>query len=254
MADVFRLRHDDTARYLGAVDADTVVEIGDLLYESGGEVLPASTLPDQGDVAANQALLAVRFAGVAMQHSDVGDTQPVRVAADGIFEFACPAGTYEVGDLVGAHPTSGGDGLLNQAVQPVARPELALGYVAQRASTPVTAVKVRLLGRLAGVLQLLRLERRQASHFEALDGAKTLAAADPRIEVLDPAGAGRDVLLPPAAASAGVDFFIRNAADADEALTLKDAEENPVATVARNQTAYVFCDGTTWRALVGQHD
>lgn len=253
MPDVFRLRHDDTARYLGAVDAETIIEIGDLLYASGGEVLPASTLPDQGHVAANQALLAARFAGVAMQHSDVGEVQPLRVAADGIFEFACPAGTYEVGDLVGGHPTAGGDGLLNQAVQRVARPELALGYVAQRASTPVTAVKVRLLGRLTGVLQLLRLEQRQVSHFEALEGTKTLRADDPRIEILDPGGATRDVLLPPAAACAGVDFLIRNAADDAESLTLKEADETPVATLARNETAYAFCDGSAWRVLVGRH-
>ena len=36
-----------------------------------------------------------------MQASDSGDTDAIRLATDGIFEFACPSGTWEVGDLVG---------------------------------------------------------------------------------------------------------------------------------------------------------
>src|SRR5262245_28274259 len=89
MADTFRLRHDDVDKFLGAVDSATAIEIGDLVYLDTDDVKPASSQTDQLSEEANQALFAARFAGVAMQASDAGDTQPIRVATDGIFEFDC---------------------------------------------------------------------------------------------------------------------------------------------------------------------
>src|SRR5688500_8873419 len=111
MADTFRLRHDDTAKITAAVDSATVIEIGDLLYLDTDDLKPASSQADQTGEEANQGLFASKFIGVAMQASDSGDTENIRVATDGVFEFACPSGTWEVGDLVGASENSGGTAL-----------------------------------------------------------------------------------------------------------------------------------------------
>jgi hypothetical protein len=254
MADAFRLRHDDTDKFLGAVDSSTVIEIGDLVYLDTDDVKPASSQADQLTEEANQALLASRFAGVAMQASDNGDTQPIRVATDGIFEFPCPSGTWEIGDLVGASENVGGDALEDQQVEAVVRPELALGYVAQREPSAVTIVKVRLLSRVAGLLQLVRLEKRQGSNVQTLAGNKTLTADDKRIQVLDPGGAGRDVTLPAEAVSTGLDFYVHNSADAAEILTIKENGGVTICTPTQNETAYVYCDGTTWRGIVGANN
>ncbi len=254
MTDTFRLRRTDTSKFLGAVASATVIEIGDLVFLQSNLLQPASGQADQGSEEANQALFASRFAGVAMQASDDGDTAEVRVAGDGVFEFACPSSAWEVGDLVGASENSGGDGLENQQVEPVGRPENAIGFVAAREAAAVTRVKVRLLSRTAGLLQLVRLERRQNSNVATLVGDLTLTADDPRIQALDPGGAGRDVTLPPEAVSAGLDFYIHNTADAAETLTVKDDGGAAVCTPGQNETAYVFCDGAAWRGLVGANN
>lgn len=255
MADTYRLRHEDVTRFVGAVDTDTVIEIGDLLYFDSNELKPASMLADQGNEEANQALLATLFAGVAMQASDAGMTDPVRVAADGVFQFTCPSGTWEVGDLVGASENSGGDGLLDQQVEAVSRPENAIGYVAQREASAVTLVKVRLLSRVASSLQFVRMERRQQSNVEAMSAHKILTADDVRLQILDPNdAAGRSVTLPAEAVSSGLDFLIHNAADGDETLTIKDDGGSTVCLVAQNETGYLYCDGTTWRGMVGANN
>ena len=52
-----------------------------------------------------------KFAGVAMQASRNGDTQPIRVATTGVFEFDCLRTTLEVGDLIGSDENAGGTAL-----------------------------------------------------------------------------------------------------------------------------------------------
>ena len=56
-----------------------------------------------------------------MQRSRSGETAPIRVATTGVFEFDCPSGTFELGDLVGADENAAGNGLLNQQVAKVSR-------------------------------------------------------------------------------------------------------------------------------------
>ncbi len=254
MSDVYRLRHDDVTRFVGAVDSATVIEIGDLVYLDVDDIKPASSQADALTEEANQSLFASKFVGVAMQASNAGQTDPVRVATDGIFEFDCPSATFEVGDLVGASENGAGNALLDQQVEGVLRPENAIGYVMRREPTAVTRVKVRLLGRDAGLLQLTRLEKRQSSNVQALSANKTLNADDARIQVLDPNGAGRDVTLPPEAASKGLDFYIHNSADAAEILTIKEDGGTTICTPTQNESAYVYCDGTTWRGMVGANN
>jgi hypothetical protein len=250
MSDTLRWRYGDTRPVVLAVDETTVIEIGDLVYLETDDVRPASQQTDQATEEANQSLLASKFAGVAMQRSRDGDTTPIRVATSGVFEMACPSGTFEVGDLVGASEATSGTALEDQQVESVVRPELAIGLVAKRVATNDTRVLVQIASRLFG--EQPSAARYYTANSEALAATKTLVCDDAFYQVLDPGGAGRDVVLPKEAASKGLSFHIRNSADAAEVLTIKASDgSTTVCTPTQNEAAAVSCDGTTWRGVVG---
>ncbi|NLE38461.1 MAG: hypothetical protein GX621_10595 [Pirellulaceae bacterium] len=142
MSDKMRWRYGDTNPVVAAVDSATVIEIGDLLYQETDDARPASALPDEGSLAANQQIFTGTFLGVAMQRSRAGDTSPVRVATTGVFEFDCPSSTFELGDLVGADQNAGGDGLLSQQVAAVVSASLAIGRVARRVPDAANGVLI----------------------------------------------------------------------------------------------------------------
>ena len=142
MANTMRWRYGDTSPVMLPVDATTVIEIGDLVYLETDDVRPASSQADQGTEAANQELFHDKFAGVAMQASRNGDTQPIRVATAGVFEFDCLSSTFEVGKLIGADENAGGTALERQVVAPVATANLAVGRCAKRVSSAATRVLV----------------------------------------------------------------------------------------------------------------
>ncbi len=142
MSDKMRWRDGDTHPVVAAVDAATVIEIGDLVWLDTDDAKPASAQADQGSEAANQELFADKFLGVAMQRSRDGETVPVRVATTGVFEFDCPAGTFELGDLVGVDENAAGTALMNQQVAKVADASCAIGRVARREPAPATSVLV----------------------------------------------------------------------------------------------------------------
>ena len=142
MSDKMRWRYGDTNPVVAAVDSGTVIEIGDLIYQDVDDAKPASSQADQGSETANQELFADSFLGVAMQRSRSGDTDPIRVATTGVFEFDAASGTFELGDLVGADENAGGDGLLDQQVASVSASQYAIGRVAKRVATAATSVLV----------------------------------------------------------------------------------------------------------------
>lgn len=142
MSDKMRWRYGDTNPVVAAVDSATVIEIGDLLWQDTDDAKPASAQPDQGTESANQQLFASKFLGVAMQRSRAGDAGPVRVATTGVFEYDCPSGAFELGDLVGANENAAGEALLNQEVDGVGSSANAIGRVARRAADAVTTVLV----------------------------------------------------------------------------------------------------------------
>lgn len=142
MANTMRWRYGDTSPVMLPVDATTVIEIGDLVFLETDDARPASAAADQGTEAANQELFHDKFAGVAMQASRNGDTQPIRVATAGVFEFDCLSGTYEVGKLVGVDENTGGTALEKQVVTPVATANLAIGRCARRVNPAATRVLV----------------------------------------------------------------------------------------------------------------
>jgi hypothetical protein len=83
-----------------------------------------------------------------------------------------------------------------------------------------------------------------------LSGNHTLTTADQRFQVLDPGGAGRNVVLPAEASMAGDFFVIVNSADAAETLTVQDNDASTtVLTVAQNFGAYFFSTGAGWIAF-----
>src|SRR5687768_5958721 len=112
MANTMRWRYGDTSPVMLAVDSATVIEIGDLLWLDVDDAKPASAQSDQGTETANQQLFHDVFAGVAMQASAAGETQPVRVATTGVFEFDCLSAALEVGDLMSSDENGGGTALL----------------------------------------------------------------------------------------------------------------------------------------------
>ncbi len=142
MSDKMRWRYGDTNPVVAAVDSATVIEIGDLLWQDTDDAKPASSLADQGSEAANQEAFTDSFLGVAMQRSRSGDTAPIRVATTGVFEFECPSGTFELGDVVGVDENVAGDALLNQQVGPVSGAHCAVGRVARREANAATRVLV----------------------------------------------------------------------------------------------------------------
>jgi len=142
MSDKMRWRYGDTNPVVAAVDSNIAIEIGDIVWQDADDAKPASSQTDQGSETANQEALADAFLGVAMQRSRSGDTAPIRVATTGVFEFDCPSGTFELGDLVGADENAGGDALLNQQVAPVAAAAYAIGRVAKRQAAAVTSVLI----------------------------------------------------------------------------------------------------------------
>lgn len=82
-------------------------------------------------------------------------------------------------------------------------------------------------------------------------GNLTLTVDSPMIQFIDPGGAGRNVVLPAEADSDGLMFIIINTADAAEILTVQDDTPATVVTPTQAETAWVFCNGTTWEGMVG---
>ena len=142
MSDKMRWRYGDTNPVVAAVDSGTVIEIGDVVWLDTDNAKPASDQADQGSETDNQTLLSSNFLGVAMQRSRSGDTDPVRVATTGVFEFDCPSGTFELGDLISVDENSGGTFLLNQQVDSVADSAYAVARVAKREPSATTSVLI----------------------------------------------------------------------------------------------------------------
>ncbi len=101
MSDTMRWRYGETSPVMLAIDSATVVEIGDLILLDTGKAKPAGLQADQASESADQVAFHAKFTGVAMQRSRAGETNPIRVATSGVFEFPCASAVFEVGDLLG---------------------------------------------------------------------------------------------------------------------------------------------------------
>ena len=142
MSDKMRWRYGDTNPVEAAVDSDTVIEIGDLVWQDTDDAKPASAMDTSKLSNPKAEQFALAFLGVAMQRSRAVDTSPIRVATSGVFEFDCPRGTFELGDLVGADENAAGTALLDQQVAKVSASKYAIGRIAKRQPSATTSVLV----------------------------------------------------------------------------------------------------------------
>src|SRR5258705_2900940 len=145
MANTMRWRYGDTCPVMLPVDSATVIEIGDMVYLDTDDAKPASSQSDQGTESANQQLFHDIFAGVAMQASRSGDTQPIRVATTGVFEFDCLSTTLEVGDMLGADENVAGNALLNGTLARVTNANASVVRCAKRMNPAGTNVMVNIV-------------------------------------------------------------------------------------------------------------
>lgn len=129
--------------------ASTAFDVGYLIYDASGTPTKASGQADQGSESANQALFASNFLGITADKRLSTETvaQKRVVIADGVFDCTCPSTTWAVGDLVGASENGDGNALLDQQVERVTDPSLAIGYCVRATSGASTTVRARLISR-----------------------------------------------------------------------------------------------------------
>ena len=142
MANTMRWRYGDTNPVMLPVSGGTVIEIGDLVYLDTSEAKPAADQADQGSHLLNQGALQDAFVGVAMQSSPSGETEPIRIATTGVFEFECETAAAELGDLLGSAENDSLDGLRNQKVAAAPAESSALGRCAKQKAAGATRVLI----------------------------------------------------------------------------------------------------------------
>ncbi len=99
------------------VDANTIIEAGDLLWLDGILARPASDITWNSDLATTQADFSEKFLGIAHQASGPGDALPISVdiSSDSVYELDCSPGNYELGQPVG--PDENSSSLMNQQIE-----------------------------------------------------------------------------------------------------------------------------------------
>lgn len=142
MANRMLYRWGETNPVRVAVDSAQVIEIGDLLWLNTDDARPASQNTYYASLSQTQANFHDKFLGVAEQQSRSGDTDTIRVATTGVFEFDCAAATFEIGDLVGPDDNAGATALLDQQVILTGHAGCAVGRVAKRYTSNTTSVEV----------------------------------------------------------------------------------------------------------------
>jgi hypothetical protein len=99
------------------VDADTVIEAGDLVWFDTNDAKPAADFAWNTNLATTQAAFAAVFLGVAHQPSYAGSTEPISVdvSPSSVYEFQVAQAAYEVGQPLG--PDANGSALMSQQLE-----------------------------------------------------------------------------------------------------------------------------------------
>ena len=145
MADNMRWRYGETNPVMCLVDSAQVIEIGDLVWLNTDDVRAANQVTYAGEASTQEALVD-NFLGVAMQRSRNGDTDAIRIATSGVFEFATASDTFELGDLIAAADNT--TALSNQTVASLADGHAdttvyrAIGRAAKQEASAVTSILV----------------------------------------------------------------------------------------------------------------
>ena len=253
---------DGTLEYVA--DASLAIEVGDLMYDTGDDIKPASSQTDQLSEAANQAVFAQNFAGVSTSQRLSTDAAAgvARVQVFGQRELPCTSDTFEIGDLVGADEAASGTALEDQSVKKVTDIGSAIGVVTKRYASATTKVWVELITKFsrkfAGT-SVDRLAQGQwiAQTIDMADAAVTLtrSAGSPTgtqltgnwLLVDANSGATENLLLPPEADCANVLLLIKNTGG--ETINLQNDAGGALATIATSETCFAQCDGTTWTVM-----
>ncbi len=93
-----------------------------------------------------------------------------------------------------------------------------------------------------------------SSLLETLGGTRVLTQVevdDNNVLTFDPDGAVRNLDLPAEADCTGIALFINNAGVVTEIITIRDDAAATVCTPDGAESAYVWCDGVSWRGVVG---
>src|SRR5690349_18326905 len=100
MAPVRRVYPGTLEQVTYAYDGAIAVAIGDLLYHTGDDAKPASSLADQLTEPLNQKTFARAFAGVSAEARLTTDAAgTIQATRDGVYDIDCVSSAWEVGDL-----------------------------------------------------------------------------------------------------------------------------------------------------------
>ncbi len=125
--------------YAGA----TAIDIGDLVFVSDGNVVPATSLTGTGSQAGDATAFVPSFAGVARERKLATDIAGhIDVTPFWLGDVPCVSTVWNVGDLVTVVENGSNNGLLSQQVQQTTDTAVAIG-VCVRDSGGVAATTVR---------------------------------------------------------------------------------------------------------------
>lgn len=149
-----------TGRYPGAI----AVNKGDFILAatagmsglSAGQLYPASSMPHQASAAADQALAAPNFAGVAIERklsTDVAFSADAEgtldVAPDWVGDVPCVSQAWALGDSVTIAENAGVTGLLANTVDKTTTAGSAIGRCVQDTNgVSVTTIRVHLFSKM----------------------------------------------------------------------------------------------------------
>jgi hypothetical protein len=108
MADKNRF-HNDGGVISMPVASGTVISKGDFICLSSGNAIPASSVADAGDAAANREAAADAFMGIALEASASGETDNIRVDISLDHQFILDlqsAAAASIGDLLEIYATT----------------------------------------------------------------------------------------------------------------------------------------------------
>jgi hypothetical protein len=149
-----RYRYGDTKPVVSLdIVSATVIEIGDMVFQDDSDSDNYKPASDIGAIPGTHATLALaqeafhdEFVGVSLSRSKDGDTNHVRIATEGVFEFDCASATFKAGQYVGPDDNAGGTALESQQVIAVADATKAIGQVEKDYTSATTSVLVRIKG------------------------------------------------------------------------------------------------------------
>lgn len=142
MSNKLRFRSGQVQLQKFKVEADTVLEAGDLVWLDDDVVKPASDFTWDTNLATTQAAFADLFVGVVHEQSAVGETDPVSVdlSPHAVYEFDAASAAYEVGDELGPDELS--SHLMDQQLEAVATGTRAIARAAEYKPAGSTSLRV----------------------------------------------------------------------------------------------------------------